>query len=118
LKRGIKNIKLGYGIDYIFTFSPTLKLDSLRIIISIALRKRFKIIQIDIDAAYLNAEIKEELYMKAPKGYSSYNNTFWKLNKTMYGLKQAGRAWNEKLNNVLLGINFNRLTSEPCIYIR
>jgi len=72
----------------------------------------------DIDAAYLNAEIKEELYMKAPEGYSSYNNTFWKLNKDIYGLKQAGRAWNEKLNNVLLGINFNRLTSEPCIYIR
>ncbi|KAG4097377.1 hypothetical protein H8356DRAFT_1353926 [Neocallimastix lanati (nom. inval.)] len=52
------------GIDYIFTFSPTLKLDSLRIIISIAL---------------------QELYMKAPNG-----------------LKQAGRARNEKLNNVLL----------------
>jgi len=57
----------------------------LRIIISIALRKRFKIIQIDIDAAYLNAEIKEELYMKAPEGYSSYNNTFWKLNKPYTG---------------------------------
>ena len=40
-----------YGIDYIFTFSPTLKLDSLKKIISIALRKRFKIVQIDIDAA-------------------------------------------------------------------
>ena len=56
--------------------------------------------------------------MKAPEGYSSYNITFWKLNKAIYGLKQAGRAWNEKLNNVLLGINFNRLTTEPWIYIR
>ena len=56
--------------------------------------------------------------MKAPKGYSSYNNTFWKLNKAIYGLKKVGRAWNEKLNNVLLGINFNPLTSELCIYIR
>ena len=53
-----------YGIDYLETFSPTLKQDSLRIIISIASYYGFEIYQIDIKAAYLNADLEEELYMK------------------------------------------------------
>jgi len=56
------------GIDYIETFSPTLKQDSLRIITSLAVHYMFNIYQLDIKAAYLNAEINEELYMEIPEG--------------------------------------------------
>ena len=107
-----------YGIDYVFTFSPTLKLDSLRIIIAIAVQRNFKIVQIDINAAYLNANLNEDIFMKPPKGHPSYGNSFWKLNKALYGLKQSGREWNNKLNDILLKIDFRRLTSEPCVYVK
>jgi len=53
-----------YGIDYIYTFSPTLKQDSLRIIIAISIQKIFKIFQLDINTAYLNAELYEDTYMR------------------------------------------------------
>ena len=107
-----------YGIDYIFTFSPTLKLDSLRIIIAIAVQRNYKVVQIDVNAAYLNAELNEDIYIKAPKGHPMYNHGYLKLNKALYGLKQAGREWNETLNNTMVKMNFRRLTSEPCIYIK
>jgi len=80
-----------YGIDFKETFSPNLKHDSLRIFTAFAAQKIFKREQIDINAAYLNANLTEEVYMKPPEGHLDYNNKFWKLNKTIYGLKQSGR---------------------------
>ena len=107
-----------YGIDYIFTFSPTLKQDSLRIIIAISVQRNFKIFQLDINAAYLNADLCEDIYMRSPEGYPVSDKIYWKLNKALYGLKQAGRQWNEKLNNTLLNMKFRRLLSEPCVYVK
>jgi len=104
-----------YGVDYVDTFSPTLKQDSLRIITSIAVYNNFNIYQLDIKAAYLNAEINEELYMEIPKGMDV--GVYIKLKKAIYGLKQAGRLWNDKINKTLLELKFERLKSEPCVYI-
>jgi len=106
------------GIDYRETFSPTLKQDSLRIITALAVYYNFNIYQLDIKAAYLNADLEEELYMDIPQGDKNYNNGFWKLNKAIYGLKQAGRMWNFKINDTLLELGFNRCKSEPCVYIK
>ena len=96
-----------YGVDYVDTFSPTLKQDSLRIITSIAIYNNFNIYQLDIKAAYLNAEINEELYMEIPRGMDV--GGYIKLKKSIYGLKQAGRIWNDKINKTLLELKFERL---------
>ena len=106
------------GIDYIETFSPTLKQDSLRIITSLVVHYKFNIYQLDIKAAYLNAELNEELYMEIPEGDENYNKGFWRLNKAIYGLKQAGRMWNFKINDTLLELGFTRCKSEPCAYVK
>jgi len=71
------------GIDYSNTFSPTLKQESLRIIVALAVQRNFEIFQIDINAAYLNADLDIEIYMKPPEGYSSENKSFWKLKKAL-----------------------------------
>ena len=107
-----------YGIDFKETFAPTLKQDTIRIITAIAVQHNFNIEQIDINSAYLNADLKEDIYMKSPEGHHSFNKCFWKLKKALYGLKQAGKEWNEKLNNELLKLNFRRAKSEPCVYIK
>jgi len=120
IKRKARLVARGFtqqeGIDYFETFSPTLKQDSLRIITALATQKNFKIKQIDVNSAYLNANLTEDIYMKSPEGYESNKNTFWKLNKALYGLKQSGKAWNDQLNNILLKINFKRLKCDPCLY--
>ena len=107
-----------YGIDFKETFSPNLKHDSLRIFTAFAAQKIFKREQIDINAAYLNANLTEEVYMKPPEGHLDYNNKFWKLNKTIYGLKQSGREQNKEINNFLINLGFKQLLSEPCFYIK
>ena len=105
-----------HGIDYKDTFAPTLKLDSIRIFTHIAARNNFQIEQIDVNAAYLNAHLKEEIYMEPPKGHPDHKKYIWKLKKAIYGLKQSGMEWNNELNGHLLNIGFKRLTCEPCIY--
>eukprot|EP00833_Pecoramyces_ruminatium_P018359 jgi/Orpsp1_1/1192391/evm.model.d7180000092864.1 len=94
------------GVDYINTFSPTLKQDTLRIIVAIAVNNKFKIHQMDIKAAYLNAKLDENIYMELPEGLNQKG--YCKLNKALYGLKQSGRMWNETLNKVLLKLGFKR----------
>jgi len=106
------------GVDFFKTFSPTLRQDSFRIFISFAVQNKFTIHQMDIKAAYLNAKLQEEIYMKLPEGEDASRGKYCKLNKALYGLKQAGRMWNETLNNVLLKLKFKRLLSEPCLYVK
>jgi len=106
------------GIDYHDTFAPTLKHDSIRILTAIATKNNFNIEQIDINAAYLNARLKEEIYMKAPEGHPDFNKNYLKLNKAIYGLKQSGLEWNNELNNYLIKIGFRRLFSKPCLYVK
>jgi len=120
IKRRARLIAKGYtqeyGIDYKETFAPTLKQDTIRIITVIAVNMNFEIKQIDINLAYLNAPLNEQIFMKAPEGHQSNGKHFWKLNKALYGLKQAGKEWNNKLNEELIKIGFSRLKSEPYVY--
>jgi len=122
IKRKARLVARGFtqqiGIDFQETFSPTLKHDSLRILTAISTQLNFNIKQIDINSAYLNAELEEDIYLEIPKGHPDHGKLFWKLKKALYGLKQAGKAWNDKINNELIKINFKRLKTEPCIYIK
>eukprot|EP00833_Pecoramyces_ruminatium_P007550 jgi/Orpsp1_1/1181582/evm.model.c7180000077787.1 len=122
IKRKTRLVARGFtqqiGIDFKETFSPNLKHDSLRIITAISTQLGFNIEQIDINSAYLNAHLEENIYMNIPEGHPGHGKLYWKLNKALYGLKQAGKAWNDKLNNELITLNFKRLQSEPCVYVK
>jgi len=94
-----------------------MKQDTLKIITEISTFNNFNIHQLDIKAAYLNTSLQENIYMRTPEG-TSINLKYCKLNKALYELKQAGRMWNETLNQVLIKIKFKRLISDPCLYIK
>lgn len=70
----------------------------------------------DVTTAYLQGDLKEEIYVRPPKGVR--NEKAWKLNKAMYGLKQGGRCWNEKLDKVLTNMGLTKSAADPCIYIQ
>jgi len=120
IKRKARLVTRGFtqqvGVDYFDTYSPIFKQDSLRIITSIASQNGFTIKQIDINTAYLNADLTEDIYVKAPESFNKENKPYWKLKKALYGLKQSGKAWNNKLNDILIKNYFQRLICDPWVY--
>jgi histone deacetylase 1/2 len=102
------------GQDYSDTFSPV----TIRTVISIAVSNKWQIHQIDIDNAFLNGTIKEDIYMKQPPGFEHSNKQLvCKLQKALYGLKQAPRAWFDKLSSTLLCFGFHQAKCDTFLFI-
>ena len=90
------------GFDYTETFAPTAKWASLRAIFAIAALEDMELESIDISSAFLNGELEEDVYMEQPEGFHQGSpDDYLKLLKGMYGLKQSGRIWHEKLEKEL-----------------
>jgi len=106
------------GQDYNETYSPVVRMDTLRAILALVPVKRLKIQQMDIKGAYLNGILKENIYMEQPEGFNDGTGKICHLIKTLYGLKQSGREWNRALDAKLIEFGFSRLTSDPCVYIK
>ena len=105
------------GMDYNETFSPVIHLETICTILVQAVKKDWKIQQMDVKGAYLNGILKEEIYMKQPKGYDDETGRLCQLIKTLYGLKQSGCKWNKELNGQLESKGFTSLHSDLCVYI-
>lgn len=107
-----------YGVDYRETFSPVVRYATIRMVLALAVEHQMHLHQLDVVTAYLNGDLHEEIYMQQPEGFKdeSNPNKVLKLQKSLYGLKQAGREWNAKLNEVLCKIGFDRCKNEPCLY--
>ncbi|KAF5799967.1 putative RNA-directed DNA polymerase [Helianthus annuus] len=106
------------GLDFGETFSPVVKMVTVRSIIAVAVYFGWQLFQLDVDNAFLHGTISEDVYMKLPPGYYSKNETkVCKLVKSLYGLKQAPRKWNERLTNVLLGLGFVQSRCDHSLFI-
>jgi hypothetical protein len=106
------------GHDYLETFSPVVRMETIRAILALVPEKRLKIQQMDVKGAYLNGILKEKVYMQQPEGYGDGSGRVCLLIKTLYGLKQSGREWNKELDAKLKGFGFQPLRSDPCAYVR
>jgi len=82
------------GVDYGESFSPVMRLESLRTLLALAAIRDLDVVQFDITSAYLHGTLKEELYMEQPEGYRVVEKPdwVWRLRKGLYGLVQAGRT--------------------------
>lgn len=105
------------GIDYTETFSPTVRYDSIRLLLSIAIQQNLHIVQFDVKTAFLYGVLQENIFMSVPEGLKAGPNMVCKLNKSLYGLKQAPRCWNEKFDSVLKKFGFIKSQVDQCVYI-
>ena len=109
-------------IDYHEIFSPTARMSSIRVLLQHAVQNDMFVHQMDVKTAYLNAPIDCEIFMEQPEGYERAGKNgekqVYKLRKSLYGLKQSGRNWNNMLHEYLLGENFTQSPADPCVYTR
>lgn len=106
------------GVDYDRTFSPVVRLSTVRSLLAAATRENLKLTQFDVTTAFLNGEVKEELYMKQPEGYRDGTKRVCKLKRSLYGLKQAPRCWNHCIAEFLLKTGFKQSEADPCLFVR
>lgn len=108
------------GVDFHETYSPVVKLRSIRILMALGIENNWDHEFLDVQCAYLNSRLEEEIYMEQPQYFEEHNrdrNIFvCKLNKGLYGLKQAGREWFNHITNLLVGLGLKPCISDPCIY--
>ncbi|PRQ34018.1 putative RNA-directed DNA polymerase [Rosa chinensis] len=99
-----------FGVDYKETFAPVAKMNTVRVLLSVAVNCGWSLYQMDVKNAFLHGDLEEDVYMRLPPGHSreSESGMVCKLHKALYGLKQSPRAWYSKLSSVLLASSFKR----------
>ncbi|GKD56841.1 retrotransposon protein, putative, ty1-copia subclass [Tanacetum coccineum] len=107
-----------YGVDYEETFSLVADIRAIRILISIAAFYDYVIWQMDVKTAFLNGYLDEDIYMVQPEGFVDPNHPrkVCKLQRSIYGLKQASRSWNKRFDEEIKRFGFTQNLDEPCVY--
>ena len=107
-----------YGIDYRDTFAPVAKINTIRILISIAANRDWPLQQFDVKNAFLDGDLEEEVYMELPlrvKNGSSCKGEVCKLKKSLYGLKQSLKAWFGKFSTTMKEFGYKQSNATLCL---
>ena len=109
-----------FGVDHTDTYSSVAKFVSIRITLALSVQLGLIIHTMDVDTAFLNANLEENIWVQIPPGtkLATGDDGIYKLLKSLYGLKQASRCWNTLMNAYLIEKGFTRMEADPCIYIR
>jgi hypothetical protein len=105
------------GVDFYETYSPVCKIPSLRLVIALIIHFGLKPCQVDVHTAYLHADLNEDIFVSEMPGYQLPPGKVYKLLKSLYGLPQSGRNWNDLLDSFLKYLGYKPLSEDPCIYV-
>ena len=108
------------GVDFHDTFIPVVKPTTVLIVLSVELCHNWHLRQLDINNAFLQGHLEEEMYMAQPPGFTSDDKPMHicRLRKAIYGLKQAPRAWYNALTGYLSSIGFVKTKSDASLLVR
>lgn len=107
----VKGYAQRQGVDYDEVFAPVAHMDTVRLLIALAAHEGWEVHHMDVNSAFLNGDLQEEVFVEQPQGFISVGNEHkvLKLHKALYGLHQAPRAWNAKLDDTVVA----RFQEEP-----
>nr|GEY95373.1 retrovirus-related Pol polyprotein from transposon TNT 1-94 [Tanacetum cinerariifolium] len=124
LKNKARIVTRGYrqeeGIDFEESFAPVARLEAIRIFLAYAAHKNMAVYQMDVKTAFLNGNLREEVYVSQSNGFVDQDNPnhVYKLKKALYGLKQAPRAWYDMLSSFLISQDFSKGSVDLTLFIR
>lgn len=109
------------GIDYLDIYAPVARMSSIRTVISLAALNNWDLVNMDVNSAFLNSYVEEEIYVVQPQGFEETGPSGAKLvcrmQKCLYGLKQAPRNWNAVIDTWMVSYGFVISAADPCVYI-
>nr|GEX57965.1 hypothetical protein [Tanacetum cinerariifolium] len=108
------------GIDFEDSFALVARLEAIRIFLAYATHKNMVVYQMDVKTAFLNGNLREEVYVSQPDGFVDQDNPnhVYKLKKALYGLKHALRTWYDMLLSFLISQDFSKGSVDPTLFIR
>ncbi|GKD60500.1 retrovirus-related pol polyprotein from transposon TNT 1-94, partial [Tanacetum coccineum] len=124
LKNKARLVARGYrqeeGIDFEESFALVARLEAIRIFLEYAAHMNMVVYQMDVKTAFLNGNLREEVYISHLDGFVDPDNPnhVYKLKKALYGLKQALRAWYDMLSSFLISQDFSKGLVDPTLFIR
>lgn len=107
------------GVDYKETFAPSSRQESIKAFLAVNGYQDWEVIQLDVVGAFLYGELDEEIYLSQPEGFvdEEHPDHVWRLNSSLYGLKQSARQWNHCLTEHLTRIGFTATQVDPSMFI-
>nr|GEV11462.1 retrovirus-related Pol polyprotein from transposon TNT 1-94 [Tanacetum cinerariifolium] len=124
LKNKARLVARGYrqeeGIDFEEYFAPNVRLEAIQIFFAYAAHKNMVVYQMDVKTAFLNGNLREEVYVSQPDGFVDQDNPnhVYKLKKALYGLKQAPHRWYDMLSSFLISQDISKGSVDPTLFIR
>ncbi|CAI5945543.1 unnamed protein product [Closterium sp. NIES-65] len=108
------------GVDYFHTFSPTLKMTTLRVLLHVAAHRDHELHSLDFSTAFLQGSLHEEIWLRRPPGFTGSfpPGTQWSLRRPVYGLRQAPREWHDTLRTTLAALGFAPSTADLSLFLR
>nr|CCA18868.1 putative polyprotein [Albugo laibachii Nc14] len=107
-----------YGVDYMDTYAPVANMNSIRVYLSACCHQGFHIQQYDVDTAFLNGHLEEEVYIYPPRGVQAQAIEVCLLKPSLYGSKQAAATWFKTISQVFLEMGFRQCRTDSCIFVR
>lgn len=111
--QGFSQIK---GIDFDETFALVTRFESICLLLGVAYVLKIRLYQMDVKSAFLNGVLQEKVFVTQPKGFEDPDPEYH-LKKALYSLKQAPRAWYERLTQFLLDKDFKRGSVDKTLFI-
>ena len=106
-----------HGHDYDETFAPVAHMTTVRTLPAVASVLHWSVSQLDVNNAFLNGELREEVYMQPTPRYSVTDGMVCRLHRSLYGLKQAPHTWFERFASVVTAVGFSPSAHDPALFV-